>query len=331
MASRALRRGLVLGGGGMLGAAWTTGALNVLTQAVSWDPREAEMLVGTSAGAVLAALIGAGASPADLYEHQLTGRISRGPLAGLEFDYATAAGGVHPERPRLRLGSGHLLARTARHPRSVPPTAVMAAALPPGRGSLGGVGELVRSLPDDGAGWSPHKALRVVALDFATGRRVTFGGARAPRTTLAEAVTASCAIPGWFAPVVIEGRRYVDGGMWSATNVDVAAKRGFQEIGEPPLDELYVLAPMAVHGFDGPPRSVLERAIRRYRRAVTRRMLAEVQRVRADGTRVVVFCPTAEDIHAIGFNMMDAGRRPHVLDTAIRTTGAQVAAQRAAA
>ncbi|NUR32241.1 MAG: patatin-like phospholipase family protein, partial [Catenulispora sp.] len=153
---------------------------------------------------------------------------------------------------------------------------------------------------------------------------------RAPRTTLAEAVTASCAIPGWFAPVVIDGRRYVDGGMWSATNVDVAGRRGFQEVGEPPLDELYVLAPMAVRGFDGPPRSVLERAVRRYRRAVTRRMLAEVQRVRADGTKVIVFCPTPEDIRAIGYNMMDGDRRPHVLDTAFRTTWEQIKAQRTA-
>ncbi|MBW8806820.1 MAG: patatin-like phospholipase family protein [Catenulisporales bacterium] len=329
MASTAVRRGLVLGGGGMLGAAWTTGALSVLCQTLAWDPREAEMLVGTSAGAVLASLIGAGASPEDLHEHQLTGHITRGPLAGLEFDYA--AGGARPERPRLRLGSGSLLARTARHPRSVPPTAVMAAALPPGRGSLGGVGELVAALPGNAEGWSPHKALRIVALDFATGRRVTFGSPRAPRTTLAAAVTASCAIPGWFAPVVIDGRRYVDGGMWSATNVDVAAKRGLQEIGEPVLDELYVLAPVAARAFDGPPRSVLERAIRRFRLSVARRMLAEVQRVRADGTKVIVFCPTPEDFRAIGYNMMDGDRRPHVLATAIRTTREQIEMQRAAA
>ena len=152
MASTGVRRGLVLGGGGMLGATWMVGSLIVLSEAIGWDPREAEMIVGTSAGSVLAALIGAGAGPKDLYEHQLTGRIVEGPLSGLEFDYATAAGGAHPERPKLRLGSGPLLARTARHPRSVPPTAVMAAAMPPGRGSLLGVGELVEALPRDADG-----------------------------------------------------------------------------------------------------------------------------------------------------------------------------------
>jgi NTE family protein len=141
-------------------------------------------------------------------------------------------------------------------------------------------------------------------------------------------VTASCAIPGWFAPIIIDGRRYVDGGMWSATNVDVAAKQGFQEIGEPPLDELYVLAPMAVRGFNGPPHSVLERVARRYRRGVTRRMLVETQQVRVDGTKVIVFCPTADDFEAIGLNVMDGDRRPHVLETAMRTTREQIDAQR---
>ena len=56
-----------------------------------------------------------------------------------------------------------------------------------------------------------------------------------------------------------------------------------------------------------------------------------MQRVRADGTRVVVFCPTPEDFEAIGYNMMDGDRRPLVLETAFKTTRAQVAAQRTAA
>jgi NTE family protein len=318
------RRGLVLGGGGMLGAAWMTGALSVLSEALGWDPREAEMIVGTSAGSVLAALLGAGASAEDLKNHQLTGRLGTGPLRDVDFDYATVAGGALPERPKLALGSRQLLARSARHPRSVPPTAVFAAALPVGRGSLGGVRAMVAGLPGDGAGWSRHKALRIVALDYDAGRRTVFGAPSAPEAELADAVTASCSIPGWFAPMEIGGHRYVDGGMWSATNVDVASARNFEDVGEAKLDELYVLAPMAVRGFDGPPASVLERAVRRYRRSVTKRMLAETQRVRADGTRVVAFCPSPDDLKAIGQNMMDAGRRPAVLETSLRTPREQL-------
>lgn len=323
------RRGLVLGGGGMLGAAWTTAALAVLAEDVGWDPREAEMIVGTSAGSVIAALLGAGASAEDLLRHQLTGRLGDGVLSTVDFDYATAAGGAVPERPRIRVGSRHLLARSARHPRSYPPTAVFAAALPVGRGSLAGISDMVAGLPSVD-GWSPNPALRVVALDYDTGVRTVFGGPDAPPATLAEAVAASCAIPGWFAPVEIGGHRYVDGGMWSATNVDVLAAPTFEDVGAPKLDEVYVLAPMAARGFDGPPASMLDRTVRHYRRAVTRRMLAEVQRVRAGGTRVIVFCPTPADLAVLGVNMMDADRRPDVLDTALRTTRDQLTAARRA-
>ncbi len=75
-----------------------------------------------------------------------------------------------------------------------------------------------------------------MALDYETGRRVVFGAPGAPAAGLSDAVLASCAIPGWFEPVTIGGHRYVDGGMWSATNVDLLAEAG--------LDEIFVLAPM---------------------------------------------------------------------------------------
>jgi NTE family protein len=301
--------------------------LSVLADGIEWDPRAAELIVGTSAGSVVAALLGAGASAEDLLRHQLTGRIGDGVLKDVDFDYATAAGGATPERPRIRVGSRHLLAHSARHPRSVPPTAMVAAALPIGRGSLDGIRSMVAGLPSRD-GWSPHPALRVVALDYDSGTRTVFGEPGAPETDLSEAVAASCAIPGWFPPAEIGGHRYVDGGMWSATNVDVAAGSAFEATGEPPLDELYVLAPMAVRGFDGSPSSMLDRTVRRYRRAVTRRMFAEVQRVRAEGTRVVVFCPGPADLRAIGLNMMDGERRPDVLATALRTARDQLDAAR---
>jgi NTE family protein len=64
--------------------------------------------------------------------------------------------------------------------------------------------------------------LRVCAVDRASGRRVVFGRPGAPRATVGEAVAASCAVPWIFAPVEIGGREYVDGGVWSITNLDVA-------------------------------------------------------------------------------------------------------------
>ncbi|MFD0572067.1 patatin-like phospholipase family protein [Kitasatospora gansuensis] len=106
--------------------------------------------------------------------------------------------------------------------------------VPTGRGSMAPVGELVRGLAGDTMG----AALRVAAVDHRTGRRVVFGDPGAPVAAVDRAVMASCAIPGWFAPVEVNGSRYVDGGCWSATNADLMAGRG--------LDEVYVLAPMAL-------------------------------------------------------------------------------------
>ena len=71
------------------------------------------------------------------------------------------------------------------------------------------------------SGWGPHPGLWIVACDYATGRRVAFGRTGSPPAELADAVAASCAIPGFYRPVEIAGRRYVDGGMYSASNLDL--------------------------------------------------------------------------------------------------------------
>src|SRR4029434_8874067 len=71
------------------------------------------------------------------------------------------------------------------------------------------------------SGWAPHPGLWVIACDYATGRRVAFGRKDAPKAELADAVAASCAIPGFYRPVEIGGRRYVDGGTYSTSNLDL--------------------------------------------------------------------------------------------------------------
>jgi NTE family protein len=81
------RWGLVLGGGGVLGGAWMVGALTALQEEVGLDPRDAELIVGTSAGSVTAALLGAGVSVPELRSHQLGEPVGSGPLAALDWDY----------------------------------------------------------------------------------------------------------------------------------------------------------------------------------------------------------------------------------------------------
>ncbi|MFF0412344.1 patatin-like phospholipase family protein [Kitasatospora sp. NPDC004745] len=349
-AGDAPRRGLVLGGGGMLGAAWTIGALCAVEEATGRRPGDADLLLGTSAGAILGALLAGGVGPEQLRDHQRGLPVTEGPLAGVAFDYETSVGGALPPRPRPGIGSPGLLRDAVRHPREYPLLTMVSAMAPHGRGSLTPVGELVRGLLGPG-GWPPPgegggarvPALRVAAVDYRSGYRVVFGDPDAPAVAVADAVMASCAIPGWFAPVRLNGSAYVDGGCWSATNADLLLGRG--------LDEVYVLAPMAlrlgppdggpagadpVHPVDGAgrgtlaalrewrardrPRGVLAQLVSRYRRAVTRQLLREAALLRAEGVRVRLLAPTLADLAVMGPNMMDPARRDPVLESALRTS-----------
>ncbi|HTW20323.1 MAG TPA: patatin-like phospholipase family protein [Mycobacteriales bacterium] len=307
------RRGLVLGGGGVLGASWMIGALSALEQALGWDPREAEVIIGTSAGSVLAGLLGSGVGAQSLVNHQ------RGVLAPgdprIDFDPDTASGGALPPMPRLRIGSRALVARTVLHPRRVPPLAAFAAFAPRGRGSLAPVGDLIRAANPSGA-WPAAPEVWVVAMDYDSGRRIAFGRGDAPAATMPEAVMSSCAIPGWYAAVEIDGRRYVDGGTLSPTSIDLLCDRG--------LDEVYVLAPMASFDYDEPA-SMVGRMERRFRRAMTKRVLHEAGKVRRRGASVTVLGPGRADLEAIGVNLMDHRRRKQVLEVSLTTTAAALA------
>lgn len=308
-----VRRGLVLGGGGVLGAAWAVGALQSIQDVRGIDPREFDVIVGTSAGSVLGALVAAGVSVDALRDHQFGIPITEGPLAGYSWDYESATGGPRPSMPRLRgPGSVKLMASSLRHGLRMPPTAVLSAFMPLGSGSLERVGHLIDAItPMDE--WSPHPHLWIVALDYESGRRVVFGREDAPRVGLSEAVMASCAIPGWFEPVTIDDRTYVDGGAWSATSADVAVAAD--------LDEVYVVAPMVSFEADEPD-SLLSRLERRWRSSVTRRCLGEVAELESKGTQVTVLGPGPDDLEAMGGNAMDGRRRLRVLETSLITTKA---------
>ena len=303
------RRGLVLGAGGVLGAAWTTGALVALQEEYGWDPREAEVLVGTSAGSVLAASLGCGVSVDELLATQ------RGLPGRVQYDHDASP--ALPPLPRPGIGSLRGAVAAARHPLRTTPMMALSTVLPRGRGSLEQVGQLVDEVVCDGD-WTAHPRTWVVAMDYDSGRRVVFGREGAPPARLRDAVMASCSIPGWYAPVRIGGRRYVDGGACSPTSVDLVARLG--------LDEVVVLSPMTSLDYDAP-WAVASRLERRVRRLATRRVVAEVKKVAATGTRVTLLGPGAEDLAAIGSNMMDPRRRERVLETSLRTSVAALRAE----
>jgi NTE family protein len=308
---RSPRRALVFGGGGVLGGTWAVGALTAWQEETGLDPVDVDIIVGTSAGSVLAALVACGVSTDELITHYRDEPVTTGPLAGYEWDPDRATGGKRPGRPKLRgPGSPALIRSSLRNLGQLPATAVLSAFLPEGGKSLERVGHLIDAVTPLGE-WSAHPNLWVVATDYSDGHRVVFGRPGAPVAPLASAVMASCAIPGWFTPVDIAGRTYIDGGAVSATSVDVLAHTG--------VDEVYVIAPMVSFETDSPS-SIQARLERRWRAQVTKVCRDEMALLRAAGASVYAIGPGPQDLEAIGANLMDARRRQLVLDTSLRTS-----------
>src|SRR5690348_5441251 len=218
------RVGLVLGAGGVVGHAFHAGVLAALAEETGWDPRDAEVVVGTSAGSVVGALLRAGASAPDLLA-RATGRpLSRdGRRLVAKSETAPTPLGPIPSRPDRRFpsfsSSPRALTRAALRPWSSRPGALAAAFLPAGRIPTELVAAGLRPLFDT---W-PTDALWINAVALDTSRRVVFGRDPKHQATVADAVAASCAIPSFFAPVVIDGERYVDGGVHSPTNAELVA------------------------------------------------------------------------------------------------------------
>ncbi len=134
---------------------------------------------------------------------------------------------------------------------------------------------------------------------------------------LADAVAASCAIPGFYHPVTINGRRYVDGGLWSTSNLDILRNE--------PLDLVICLNPTSsLH----PTRAwnPAERLAAATRGLSGRRLGSEAKKLRAKGIGVVLVQPTSEDHAVMGPNLMSTRNRNPVIQTAIRTVGEQLRA-----
>jgi NTE family protein len=310
------RRGLVLGAGGVLGAAWMTGALSSIADLTGFEGCRSEVVLGTSAGAVLGSFIARGVTTERLVHHQRKARAAGDP--GIEQYGPDSVPRSLPPSPRWgTVGSAKVLGAAVRRPRSVPAGAALSAMLPVGRGDLEPIGRLVRKADGQEPSWPANPQLWVVATDFETGRRVVFGRPDAPAAAVSEAVMASCAIPAWYRPMVIDGRRYVDGGACSATSADLLTRVG--------LDEVYILAPMASFELDRPS-SPLARIERQLRRVTTKRLQREAAALKAAGTAVTMLAPGPEDLAVIGANMMDPRRRADVFDVAVRTCTAQLKA-----
>jgi NTE family protein len=277
---------LVLAGGGVIGEAWMTGLLAGIEDAAGIDLRRVEAFVGTSAGSIVAARLAAGRSlrrPDDTTATEPPGPDGAGDEEGrgaavrdaLRSAGAAAWAGTAPlASAALALGApGGALVRAAALTR-----------MPTGNDRLERLHEHV-------ARWGTRfdGRLRICAVDRRSGRRVVFGAPGAPGAEVPDAVLASCAVPWVFAPVEIGGREYVDGGVWSVTNLDAApAGRDTQVLC---LDTIAGLAPSS-------------RRTAALRRAFRVAAELETQLLRKRGARVQHVAPDATAAEAIGTKLM---------------------------
>jgi len=255
------RTALVLGGGGITGIAWEIGVLAGLAEAGT-DLSGADLVVGTSAGSVVGAQVTGGEQLEAMYQRQLApasgekaARLNRATLT--QFGWAMLRSRGRDVEFRRRIGALALAAERA-------------GLTPPEQERLDVIGARL-----GGKEW-PERDLVVTAVDAQTGEFRTFD--RDSGVPLLHAVAASCAVPGVYPPVTIDGRRYVDGGMRSSANADLA--QGY--------DRLVVLAPIT-RGF-GPMASV------------------DAQ-VTGMVSRVAVVSPDAAGRAAIGRNVLDPAAR----------------------
>jgi len=297
------RVGLVLGAGGAVGHAFHAGVLAALEESTGWSPNSADVIVGTSAGSIVAALVRAGCSAADLASASLgrplspagrkllerIGRPAELPIPGIE--HANLLGG--PAALGLLLRPWGIRAGT-----------LGAALLPAGNLPAETVAAGIRKIY--GTSW-PKEMTWVCTVRLDEGKLVVFGRPGVPPVPLADAVAASCAIPAYFAPVVIHGARHVDGGVHSVTNAD--------QLADLDLDLVVVSCPMAST------REAMTYAIDLPLRAAIRMRLAREEAVlRRAGIEFVNFVPTPADRAAMGSNPLDARRSAAVTSQAYRST-----------
>lgn len=349
------KTGLVLGAGGLMGLAYHAGVLRALERETDFCTDDVELIVGTSAGAVIAAYLRTGWGVEDLWNlamdaSKLDGttppipaprrRLPVGAMARLRnqpgaenVPAPVPVGGMaewdrHVMAPAFRtpldlarrgLGAAYVLSRSIFRlpgPTLPPLPAAVQGLFPGGLFTMPeGRRRLTADLPE---AWpnGPRRDLWLVAYDIQDRRRVVLGRPGTPRISLVDAVMASSAIPGVYSPVELDGMHLVDGGVSSTTHLNLATAAG--------CDRIICLAPMA---FDptAPP-STLDQMVRRL---PTRALEREIAAARDKGVVAEVYRPSRSEIRMQGLNFMRPGGLQQVAEAAFDATLSRLAAKAA--
>jgi NTE family protein len=298
--------GLVLGAGGVVGQAYHAGVLAALETELGWDPRTANVIVGSSAGAVTGTALRMGIAGSDLAAVAAGTPLSPEGAQLMEqilpdasdLPPMPAGSWLRPWRPP----STALLARFGRRPWAFRPGVAAMTLIPAGKVDLRQRGDSLHKMVGDQ--WPDR--LWICAVRRTDGVRVVFGRPGSPPASLASAVLASCSIPGYFVPIAIGGVEYFDGGVHSPTNADVL--RYHQ------LDLVIVISPMsAVHPRGSAPDGLL-------RWSAHRRLERESRILQSRGTTVIRFEPSAESLDVMGLRPMANDRSDRVGAAAYRET-----------
>ncbi len=270
-------RALVLGGGGPVGIAWESGLVSGLAQA-GVDLGRADFTMGTSAGSFVGARLALGADAKTLAEPILA------EAAAPARDARPAGGGAPPDLSKLMTLMAEAQGGT-RNPAEVRAEIGAWALSQPTMDEdafIQSFGRSFANLPPDA--W-PERGYACTAVDAETGAFQLWTSAAG--VGVVRAVASSCSVPGIYPPVTLKGRRYIDGGMRSATNADMAA--GY---------DVTVVVALRIGGAGG---------------AMAERMAAqfdeEIETLKGGGSTVVVITPDEASVAAFGPNLMDFRRR----------------------
>jgi NTE family protein len=288
------RTAVVIGIGGAAGAIWEAATLAEYCRSPV-DPREAGLIIGTSAGSLSGVMLRSNITPQQLTEFATNGR----------FMYKGTEIALPDPRQGVKEGSDVMLPwvqaiHAMAHGRVPHMTATLTGLLAPEGFTLNTVADAMNKvweIDGEGTRW-PSKPLWIPATNLYNGQRIVFGAAGEPEAEIGWAVAASCAVPGVLAPVKIQGQHYADGGVVSFTSLDLALRAGAKRI--------LILNPMV--GYLQTSETLMDKGNAFVKSRLGKKFDQSIKDARKLGVKIRAVTPSPSEIEAIGPKLLDFDR-----------------------